>query len=213
MPEATVLVIDDGSPDGTVTAAKEGALHPERLAVLQRPEKRGLGSAYRDGFRWANDHGATIVATLDADLSHDPADLPRLVTAVEDGANIAVGSRFVVGGSAPGLSFGRRAISRTVNHVSSRAFSTELHDSSSGFRAYRLDPHLLQAVLNSTSFGFSIQVELVRTILAAGGHVVEIPICFARRAEGRSKFSVAISVEAALQFLRWRVERQSRGLT
>jgi dolichol-phosphate mannosyltransferase len=77
------LVIDDGSPDGTVTAAKEGTLHPERLAVLQRTAKRGLGSAYRNGFRWANDHGATIVATLDADLSHDPADLPRLVTALE----------------------------------------------------------------------------------------------------------------------------------
>jgi dolichol-phosphate mannosyltransferase len=210
-PGASVLIVDDASTDGTVVEARRSAIDPARLVVLERPAKGGLGSAYRDGFRWALDHGARVVATMDADLSHDPADLPRLLAAVEAGADVAVGSRFVSGGSAPGLRLARRLISRVANLVSSRVLALRVRDSTSGFRAYRLDAPLLEALQRSTSCGFSIQVELVRNVVQGGGRVVEIPIRFADRAAGRSKFSAAISVEAARNIARWAVEGAGGG--
>lgn len=207
VPDAMVLVIDDASPDGTAALARRAALRADRLTVLERPSKSGLGSAYRDGFRWAQEHGARVVATLDADLSHDPYELPQLLAALDAGADLAIGSRFVAGGSAAGLPPSRRLLSRFVNRLSSSALDTDVKDSTSGFRAYRLRPWLHHAVGDSTSTGFSIQLELARAILERGGEVVEVPIRFEPRAAGHSKLSAAISAEAARKLLRWQLER------
>jgi dolichol-phosphate mannosyltransferase len=207
VPNAVVLVVDDASGDGTAAVATRSALDPDRFAVLGRPAKLGLGSAYRDGFEWAIARRAAVVATLDADLSHDPADLPRLLAALDAGADLAVGSRFVPGGSTPGLGAARRLISLAANRLSRGALGLGVRDSTSGFRAYRLSPMMVEVVRASTSWGFSIEVELLQRVVRAGGGVVECPIEFAGRAGGRSKFSAAIFAEAAWNVLRWTAVR------
>jgi dolichol-phosphate mannosyltransferase len=204
--ECDVLVIDDASPDGTGALAE--ALHaraPERVAVLHRPMKEGLGRAYAAGYAVARDAGYPIVAQMDADFSHDPADLPQLLTAVEAGADLAIGSRYVRGGRTPGWPWHRRLLSIGGSRYAAAVLGVPVHDLTSGFRAFSaralqaLDPQDLRAA------GFGIQIETAYLLHRRGLRLREVAITFRDRRAGVSKMSGAIIGEALL--LPWRLRR------
>lgn len=208
-----VLVIDDGSPDGTALLAKEVAGLLEGVTVLRRERKLGLGSAYRDGFRWAADRGYDIVIEMDADFSHDPTDLPRLIDAVkQDGADLVIGSRYASGGSIPEWSWYRRALSRWGNAYARVALAIDVADMTAGFRAYRADILAKVPLELVRTDGYGFQIEMVREVVRASGKVVEIPICFSERTRGRSKMSSLIVVEALVAVTKWGLsDRLRRG--
>jgi dolichol-phosphate mannosyltransferase len=203
LPSGLVLVVDDGSPDGTADRAE--ALDGElgSIAVLRRPAKAGLGSAYRAGFRRGLDEGFDALVEMDADLSHDPAVLPRLVGALADGADLAIGSRYVPGGAIPDWPFLRRAISRVGCWYARVMLGLSVHDATAGFRAYRAEALRdidLEAV---RADGYGFQVEMAYRVERNGGRVVEVPIEFRDRTLGHSKMSGKIVVEALLLVTRW----------
>jgi len=137
LPEAHVLVVDDGSPDGTGEIVRTLAKEDSRVCLLERSEKAGLGAAYRAGFAEALAEGAEVVVEMDADFSHDPKDLPRLIGALEGGAGLAIGSRYIKGGASPGLAPTRLAISRLGNLYAAMMLGFGVRDATAGFRAYR----------------------------------------------------------------------------
>lgn len=195
-PTAEVLVVDDASPDGTADRAEELGRALGQITVLRRSGPRGLGHAYRDGFRHALAGGYDVVVEMDADLSHDPADVPRLVDALDRGADLVIGSRYVPGGSTPGWSTSRRTLSRAGGTYARRMLRLPVRDLTSGFRAYRasvlrrIDPDSV------TAAGYGFQIEMAYRVERAGGRVVEVPIRFGRRVAGVSKLSPPIVVEA-----------------
>lgn len=195
-PSIDVLVVDDGSPDGTAEIAEVEGARLGRVSVLRRGRKLGLGSAYRDGFSWGLQRGYEVLIEMDADLSHDPKDLPRLVGAVESGADLAIGSRYIPGGSIPAWAWHRRALSRAGNAYARLALGIDVRDMTSGFRAYRADVLAKVPLEEVATDGYGFQIEMVREIVLAGGEVVEIPIRFAERTRGHSKMSRHIVVEA-----------------
>ena len=198
--DATLLIVDDGSPDGTGQLADELAHRHEELAVLHRPRKAGLAGAYREGFRRALDAGADLVVQMDADRSHDPADIPRLVSAARQGLDVALGSRYVPGGGTKGWSAGRRVLSRGGGLYASAVLGLRVADPTGGFkcltaRALRLiDPETI------TSHGYAFQIEVTYRAVRNGMRVGEVPILFEERRSGTSKMSAAIAFEAL-----WRV--------
>lgn len=197
-PDLEILVIDDGSPDGTGKIAAERAAHESRIAVLHRSEKQGLGAAYVAGFKVGLERGFDLLIEMDADLSHDPADLPRLIAAAQD-ADLVIGSRYVRGGSVEGWSHARHTLSRSANLYSRIMLGIPVRDSTSGFRCYHrrvLDRLDLAAV---SSEGYAFQIEMAFLSLRNGFRVVEIPITFRERSTGRSKMSRNIIVEG----VRW----------
>jgi dolichol-phosphate mannosyltransferase len=191
-----VLVIDDNSPDGTGELADRLAVELDFVDVLHRAKKEGLGRAYVDGFRRALAAGAELVVSMDCDFSHDPADLPRLIEACERGADLALGSRYVPGGSVPNWGVVRRAISAGGNIYARTVLSSPIHDLTGGFKCYR------RAVLETIDLdhvdarGYAFQIETTYRALRAGFRVVEIPIAFVDREVGGSKMSRAIVLEA-----------------
>jgi dolichol-phosphate mannosyltransferase len=205
-PSADILVIDDSSPDGTADIAKACDYELGRVEVLVRPEKAGLGSAYRTGFRLARDRGYDVVVEMDSDLSHDPAALPGLLEAVEAGAYLAIGSRYVEGGSIPKQwPVYRRALSRWGNRYASVALNLPLADATSGFRAYRASV-LAELDLDAVrADGYAFQVEMAYLLARAGRAIVEVPIIFSDRRHGRSKMSIRVVVEALLLVTGWGV--------
>ena len=206
LPEADLVVVDDASPDGTADLAEAAGIRLGGVTVLRRPAKAGLGAAYRDTFLWALAHGYGVVATMDADLSHDPAALPALVGAVADGADLAIGSRYVTNGSTPGWGVHRRLISRLGNHYSNLLLGLRVSDATSGYRAYRASCLRAIDVAGIQADGYGAQVELAYRVARAGGRVVEVPICFHERRWGDSKMSPAIVGEAL-----WMVTRLGLG--
>jgi len=203
LPDGSVLVVDDGSPDGTADRAE--ALNAELgcIMVLRRPQKAGLGSAYRAGFRRGLDEGFDALIEMDADLSHDPAVLPELVRALEAGADLAIGSRYVPGGAIPDWPFLRRAISRVGCWYARIMLGLTVHDATAGFRAYRAEALRdidLEAV---RADGYGFQVEMAYRVQQNGGRIVEVPIEFRDRTRGHSKMSGRIVVEALLLVTRW----------
>ncbi len=196
VPAADVLVVDDGSPDGTAGLARAAGAELGSIEVMRRASKTGLGSAYRDGMRWGIGRGYEILVEMDADLSHDPADLPRLIGAVEDGADLAVGSRYVAGGTIPAWSLPRRVLSRQGNRYAAALLRLPATDSTSGFRAYRATVVKAVDLDRVRADGYGFQIEMVRRVVAAGGIVVELPIAFTERTQGHSKMSTRIVVEA-----------------
>jgi dolichol-phosphate mannosyltransferase len=195
-----VLVIDDNSPDGTGEVADRLASELDFVDVLHRRRKEGLGRAYVDGFRRALAAGAELVLSMDCDFSHDPADVPRLIEACERGADLALGSRYVPGGSIPNWGVVRRAISAGGNLYARTMLSSPIHDLTGGFKCYRrpvLETIDLDAV---DARGYAFQIETTYRALRAGFRVVEVPIRFVDREHGGSKMSRAIVLEAA-----WRV--------
>jgi dolichol-phosphate mannosyltransferase len=192
-----ILVVDDGSPDGTgAIADRLAAAHPE-IEVLHRPRRAGLGPAYLAGFARALGAGAGFVCEMDADLSHDPADLVRLLDAVRGGADVALGSRYVAGGGIADWGRLRRAVSRGGSWYARRVLGVDVRDLTGGFKCFRAE--VLEAIDLPTvrSRGYAFQVELTYRALCAGFRVVEVPILFRDRRHGESKMSPRIALEAA----------------
>jgi glycosyltransferase involved in cell wall biosynthesis len=195
LPDADVLVVDDNSPDGTGELAERLAGDLGRIEVLHRPGKSGLGTAYRAGFGVGIERGYDILVQMDSDLSHDPAVLPQLIRKVDEGADVAIGSRYVPGGSIPHWSWYRRALSRYGNLYACRMLAVTISDATSGFRAYRADA--LEAVdfASTRAKGYGFQIELAYRMQQWGGKIAEIPIVFTDRVRGRSKMSWQIATE------------------
>jgi len=193
-----ILVVDDGSPDGTGQIADRLAAELDAVEVLHRTERKGLGPAYLAGFAHALAGGATHVMEMDSDFSHDPADLARLLAATRDGADLALGSRYVSGGGVSDWGLVRRFVSRGGSWYARRVLGLQVRDLTGGFKCFRRE--VLETIDLPTvrSQGYAFQVELTYRAVLAGFRVVEVPIVFRDRQVGRSKMSWRIAVEAML---------------
>jgi dolichol-phosphate mannosyltransferase len=206
LPESQLLVVDDASPDGTGDLADTIAAREPRVAVLHRPGKQGLGVAYRDGFRWVLDRPASrAIVQMDADFSHDPADLPRLLTPLMRGADLVLGTRYMPGGSTVGWPWYRKLVSRGGTLFARTVLLLPYRDLTGGFKAWRRE--LLEAIrLRETSgSGYGFQIETTWWAHRRGARVVQVPITFRERAAGASKMSGAIVREAMLLVVRLRL--------
>jgi dolichol-phosphate mannosyltransferase len=206
------LVIDDGSPDGTADVVRAKMVTEPRIRLVERPTRSGLASAYLLGFSLALDEGHDLIVEMDSDLSHDPAELPGLL-AVAGGTHLAVGSRYIPGGSVSNWSRLRVGLSQAGNLYSRLALGLPVRDATSGYRVYRAEllRALTQQPLRSDGYGF--QIELALRAYRGGWTVVEHPITFREREHGRSKLSRRIVVEALWLVTRWGVRlRLGRGL-
>src|SRR6478735_525338 len=195
LPEASILVVDDNSPDGTGRLAQAMGLD-----VVHRPGKAGLGSAYMAGFAYALERGAGFVVEMDADLSHDPADLPRLLEPALDGADLVLGSRYVTGGGIENWGLERRVLSRLGCSYARRVLGVSVRDLTGGFKCFRACALRAIEYDTATAQGYAFQVELTWRVLSLGLTVHEVPIRFRERRLGESKMSARIAREAA-----WRV--------
>jgi dolichol-phosphate mannosyltransferase len=218
LPGAGVVVVDDASPDGTAEVAEAAGarLGGDRVSVLRRPGKEGLGSAYKAGFQWGLDRGYDALIQMDSDFQHDPASLPDLIDALDSGAEMAIGSRYVAGGSLPAnWGWRRRALSRWGNRYAGLMLGLEVSDATGGFRAIRASflQRLDLEAIRADGYGF--QIELTYRARRAGGTVREVPIQFGERAVGESKMSGGIILEAFLVVTWWglrdRILRDRRG--
>jgi dolichol-phosphate mannosyltransferase len=191
-----ILIVDDSSPDGTGRIADQLAAEHDDVEVLHRPVREGLGPAYIAGFRRALEGGASYVFEMDADFSHDPADLTRLLAAIRAGADVALGSRYVDGGGVEDWGLLRRLVSRGGCQYARTVLGVEIHDLTGGFKCFRRE--VLEAIDLDTvrSHGYGFQVELTQRALRRGFVVREVPIVFRDRQHGRSKMSPWIALEA-----------------
>jgi dolichol-phosphate mannosyltransferase len=205
LPEFRILVVDDSSPDGTAERARELQAELPEVEVLVRPQRQGLGRAYVHGFTHAVAHGADVLLQMDADGSHAPEQLPRLLAALA-GADVVLGSRWVPGGEVVNWPRHREVLSRGANQYVRLWLGLDLHDATGGFRAYRRS--VLEALDLATvaSVGYCFQVDLARRAVQAGFRVVEVPITFAERERGESKMSGAIIREALWRVTVWGLE-------
>jgi dolichol-phosphate mannosyltransferase len=201
-----LLIVDDHSPDGTgrrATALADGRI----MNVLHRTTKAGLGPAYAAGFAWGVAHGAEILCEMDADFSHDPNDLERLVAAIDAGADVAIGSRYVPGGGVIDWPWHRRALSRGGNIYAATMLGAPVRDLTSGLRAFRrgalerLQPDACRAS------GYAFQIEMAWRAHLAACEIVEVPITFRDRTRGESKMNTSIAREAVGLITRWGLGR------
>jgi len=205
VPDSDVLVIDDHSPDGTADRAEKVGAELGAIDVLRRPAKSGLGSAYRAGFRIGLAKGYDVMVEMDSDFSHDPDVLPTLLEAVERGADLVIGSRYVPGGAIPDWPLPRRAISRGGCLYARTLLGLSVDDATAGFRAYSAD--LLRRIdLDAVrADGYGFQVEMTYLAERLGGRVEEVPIEFRDRTLGKSKMSMRIVVEAFVLVTWWAI--------
>lgn len=201
------MIVDDASPDGTGELADRLAGDLPGVSVLHRPEKAGLGPAYAAGFEAALAEGADILCEMDADFSHDPEDVPRLVDAVRRGADLAIGSRYVPGGGIPDWPIVRRLLSKGGNVYARAMLGLPVHDATAGFRAYKASALRLLRPETCQSAGYAFQIEMTRRAVDAGLRIVEVPITFRDRAAGTSKMGGRIVIEAMWLVTKWGVER------
>ena len=202
-----ILVVDDASPDGTGAVADRLAAEFGDVAVLHRPVKDGIGAAYVAGFDLALKGGAALVVQMDADLSHDPADVPRLLAAARAGADVVLGSRYVAGGAVVGWSPPRRALSRFGGWYARRVLGLAVRDPTGGFKCFTRGALGRIPYAAGRARGYAFQVEVTQRAVLAGLTVVEIPIIFRERRHGASKMSPAIALEAAWTVPRLRTRR------
>jgi dolichol-phosphate mannosyltransferase len=202
IPDAQLLVLDDASPDGTGQLADWCAAADPKIAVVHRAAKEGLGAAYLEGFRWALDRDFDVVVEMDADGSHAPEELPRLLTALR-GADVVLGSRWVPGGAVRNWPASRMLLSRGGNAYVRLALGVPLRDATGGFRVYRSDVLRKLSLDDVASQGYCFQVDLVWRALRAGCRVVEVPITFVEREHGASKMDRRIIAEALLRVTGW----------
>jgi dolichol-phosphate mannosyltransferase len=207
LPEAHALVVDDGSPDGTGRLADEMAAADERVHVMHRTEKAGLGAAYVAGFGWALDRDYGVIVEMDADGSHAPEDLPRLLDALTD-ADLALGSRYVPGGRVVNWPKYRELISRGGGLYSRIALGAKIRDITGGFKAFRREVLEKINITSVASQGYCFQIDLTWRTIEAGFEVVEVPITFTERAVGESKMSGSIVREALWRVTKWGVRRR-----
>jgi Glycosyltransferases involved in cell wall biogenesis len=206
LPGATLLVVDDASPDGTGRLADRLAEADRRITVLHRAGKEGLGPAYRHGFRVALDGGAGIVVQMDADFSHDPSALPGLIAPVASGeADLVIGSRYATGGKVLDWGIGRRFISRGGSAFARAVLALEPRDLTGGFKAWRAETLAAVSGGNVRAGGYVFQIEMTYRASRAGARVTEVPITFVDRRVGSSKMSRRIVFEAfaLVLVLRW----------
>lgn len=208
-----LLIVDDSSPDGTGRLAESLAADLNPVSVLHRNEKAGLGPAYAAGFDHAMREGAEVVVEMDADFSHDPADLPRLVAAVAEGADLAIGSRYVPGGSTPDWPLLRRLISRGGNLYARGMLGISIRDATAGYRAYTADALNALPYRSARASGYGFQVELAWRASQAGMNITEIPISFRDRTRGTSKMGLPIVLEAMWLVTVWGIGRWFRPST
>jgi len=203
-PEVHVLVVDDGSPDGTGELANELSLaDPDRVHVMHRTSKAGLGAAYLAGFEWGLGRGYTVLVEMDADGSHAPEELYRLLDAVDAGADLAIGSRYVDGGTVRNWPKRRMLLSKTANGYSRILLGVEIHDITAGYRAYRRE--VLEKIELATvdSKGYCFQIEMTWRTVTDGFAVAEVPITFTERELGVSKMSGSNIREAIVKVAVW----------
>ena len=217
IPEASVLVVDDGSPDGTADLAEAAGAELGQIEVLRRTEKSGLGPAYRAGFTWGLDRGHDVLVEMDADGQHDPDVLPELIEAVSTGGHdLAIGSRYIPGGAVPGWPASRRLLSRWGNRYIGLMLRMPVKDATAGFRAYRASILERIGLDRVRADGYGFQIEMAYEVARAGGSIVEIPITFGNRTRGESKMAPNIVTEALVLVTRWgirdRVGRLRRGV-
>jgi dolichol-phosphate mannosyltransferase len=213
LPEAELLVVDDSSPDGTGMLADTIAAREPRVQVLHRPGKEGLGAAYRHGFRWAlAQPGVRAVVQMDADFSHDPADLPRLLAPLMRDADLVLGTRYIRGGGTIGWPLHRQLISRAGTLFARTMLLLPYRDLTGGFKAWRRE--LLEAVRlrDANASGYGFQVEMTWWSHRRGAKIVQVPIIFRERVAGRSKMSGGIVAEALLLVIRLRLSAIAEAL-
>jgi dolichol-phosphate mannosyltransferase len=206
VPECELLIVDDSSPDGTGVLADTIAAREPRAQVLHRAQKEGLGAAYRHGFRWALDQpGVRAVVQMDADFSHDPADLPRLLAPLMRDADLVLGTRYIRGGGTVGWPLHRKLISRAGTLFARTVLLLPYRDLTGGFKAWRRE--LLEAVRlrDANASGYGFQIEMTWWSHRRGAKIVQVPITFRERVAGRSKMSGGIVAEALLLVVRLRL--------
>jgi dolichol-phosphate mannosyltransferase len=213
VPEAHVLVADDASPDGTGTLADDLATADHHLHVLHRPGKQGLGAAYLHGFSWGLDQGYDILVEMDADGSHRPEQLPDLLARIADGADLAMGSRWVPGGKVVNWPWHRQALSRGGSLYTRILLGIPLRDATGGYRAFRRTTLNKINLDEVTSQGYCFQIDLAWRTLRAGLRVDETPITFVERELGASKMNRSIVLEALTRVLRWGLHHRWAQLT
>jgi dolichol-phosphate mannosyltransferase len=211
-PAARILVVDDASPDGTGELADAAAARDPAIEVLHRPGKAGLGFAYVQGFAHALRRGAGLIVEMDADLSHDPSDLPRLIARARDGADLVLGSRYVPGGGVENWDLVRRVISRAGSTYARTVLGVRTRDLTGGFKCFRAETLRAIDFETARSEGYAFQVELTYRTLALGLRVEEIPITFHERSAGDSKMSARIAFEAMWLVPALRLARRRDGL-
>ena len=203
-PDVDVLVVDDNSPDGTGTAADAWAAAHDFVRVLHRPGKGGLGAAYRSGFGWGVAQGYDVLVEMDADGSHQPEQLPDLLSALRDqSADLVIGSRWVDGGSVVNWPLSRKILSLGGNLYTRMCLGLKVHDATGGYRAFRSEAVRTIGMLEGTAQGYIFQVDNTYRAHRAGLTIVEVPIEFVERVAGVSKMSRAIVTEAMLSVTLW----------
>jgi len=212
LPEAGILVVDDGSPDGTGDLVKAAAAELPDVHLLARSEKSGLGSAYRAGFAWGLERGYDALVEIDADFSHDPAALPSLVAPLAEGFDVSIGSRYVPGGSIPNWAWHRHLLSRGGNTYASAVLGLKVADATAGFRAYsaRILRSLNLDQIRAEGYGF--QIEMTYRAKQHGAAITEVPISFVDRQAGESKMSSMIVFEALSLVTWWGLGRALHAL-
>lgn len=203
VPEADVMVVDDGSTDGTCETVERLNDELGQIRLMRRQSKRGLGDAYRTAFTAAIDEGYELLVEIDADLSHDPAALPEMLSAARAGADLVIGSRYVPGGRIEGWSRSRTRLSRWGNRYASIVLGLAINDATAGFRVYRSSIIQRFGLDGIRSSGYGFQVEMTYRAIRYGARVVEIPIVFRERASGESKMSRGIVGEAFALVTLW----------
>lgn len=202
VPDADLLVVDDNSPDGTGDLADKLAEADSHIQVMHRTEKAGLGAAYIAGFRWALERGYDVICEMDADGSHQPELLPKLLAALA-GADAVIGSRWVPGGQVVNWPKSREVLSRGANIYTRLMLGLKVRDATGGYRAYRAATLRTISLDTVESTGYCFQIDLTLRVIQAGLRLVEVPITFVERERGASKMSQAVMQEAFLRVAQW----------
>ncbi len=210
-PQADILIADDNSPDGTGNVADELAREDTRVHVLHRAGKEGLGAAYLAGFTWAQENGFDVVVEMDADGSHRAQDLPSILNALTS-ADVALGSRWVKGGSVVNWPLHRKLLSQGGNIYTRLWLGMPISDATGGFRAFRMTSLKRMNLSQVASQGYCFQVDLAYRAVTAGLKVVEVPIVFLERERGQSKMDQAIVTEALKRVTYWGIAKRTHDV-